>query len=46
MTKQTQLVDEQDCPCFMGGSCPTNYEHADDLEGFGLARVKEILKNI
>ena len=25
-----RLVDEEDCPCFMGGSCPTDYVHLDD----------------
>ena len=23
----TELVFEESCPCFMGGSCPTDYEH-------------------
>lgn len=23
----TELVDEEDCPCLMGGSCPTDYKH-------------------
>ena len=27
MTNPAQLVEEEDCPCFMGGSCPTDYEH-------------------
>ena len=29
MTNQPQLVEEEDCPCFMGGSCPTDYKHVD-----------------
>ena len=24
------LVPEESCPCFMGGSCPTDYEHEGD----------------
>ena len=24
---QDELVDEEDCPCFYGGSCPTDYKH-------------------
>ena len=46
------LVPEESCPCFMGGSCPTNCIHAEDIadedkiEGFNLANIKEILKGI
>ena len=25
------MVKEEDCPCFHGGSCPTDYRHADDV---------------
>lgn len=24
---QDELVDEECCPCFYGGSCPTDYKH-------------------
>ena len=27
---KTALVPEESCPCFMGGSCPTDYEHEGD----------------
>ena len=27
-----KLVRSESCPCFMGGSCPTNYIHLDDVE--------------
>ena len=23
-------VDKEDCPCFYGGSCPSNYQHKED----------------
>lgn len=26
----SMLVQEEDCPCFMGGSCPTDYKHEGD----------------
>ena len=24
------LVDKEDCPCFYGGSCPTDYKHKEE----------------
>jgi hypothetical protein len=31
---QPMLVPAQEeCPCFMGGSCPTNYIHAENVKG-------------
>ena len=29
--EQTELVDEEACPCFYGGSCPTDYKHKSQL---------------
>jgi hypothetical protein len=26
-----ETVEEEKCPCFYGGTCPTNGEHKDDL---------------
>jgi hypothetical protein len=26
-----KLVDSESCPCFMGGSCPTEYVHLNDV---------------
>jgi hypothetical protein len=24
------MPEAEDCPCFMGGSCPTDYEHKEE----------------
>lgn len=29
---KSNLVPEEKCPCFYGGSCPSNYEHLEDAE--------------
>ena len=26
-----ELTEEEKCPCFYGGTCPTGGEHKDDL---------------
>jgi hypothetical protein len=30
MKAASNLVNYESCPCFMGGSCPTNAVHLDD----------------
>lgn len=37
------LVYEEECPCFMGGSCPTDYKHKEEITPM-LAHIAAQLK--